>query len=199
MNDRRHLERDENAERGRSTAAPRERNENPETAAVLDLQERAGNRAVAGMLETRPADARGATLQLQPAGQAPTAEPAKDEKTSAGATMTIPEMKLSIPILSYSLQSGRPDTRKTPTGELTVSMALKDLDPRIAQAVARGDRFETITVEAGTHKITMKGVMFSSSQIGGEIATLTLSFTSIDFGQGEQPPSPDEGGGDYAL
>ena len=195
MTDRRHLGRDEDTDRRRSAVARREEHESPETAAVLDLQERAGNRAVAGMLETQGATARGVTLQLQPDGPA---QPANDDKSSAAATMTIPEMKLSIPILSYSRDVGGPNQPKKAGGNLTVSIPVKSLDPRLAQAVARGDRFETITIEARTHKITLHGVMFSSFQMGGDVATLTLNFTSIEFGPGTEPPDPDKGE-DYAL
>ena len=101
-------------------------------------------------------------------------------------TMSIPEMKLAMPLVSFSQQAGRPTQPKTSSGEVVVSIALKDLDPRIAEAVAKGKQFATITVAIGSKTtFTLRSVVFSSFQIGSDIATLSLSFTSMDVGTRE--------------
>lgn len=185
MNDRRHLRRDEDADRERSPAPQRERRENPETASILDLQSAVGNRAVAQLLESREGDAAPTTLQRQPADQSPAAEPANEGTTSATGTMSIPEMDLAMPILSFSQQVGGPGERKRSSGDVVVSIALESLDPRIQEAVAKGKQFATITVALGSGTtITLRSVVFSSFQVGSNIATLSLNFASMEFSPG---------------
>ncbi len=175
MNDRRHLRRDDDADRELSPAPRRERRESPEAASILDLQGSVGNRAVAQLLE----------LQRQPADQAPGAEPANDGPTTASGTMTIPEMKLAMPILSFSQQIGRPREPDSTAGEVVVTISMESLDPRIAEAVAKGREFETITVTIGTKsKFTLHSVVFSSFQLGSDMATLSLNFKSMEFSPG---------------
>ena len=185
MNDRRHLRRDDDADRERSGAPRHERRETPETAAVLDLQSSVGNRAVTQLLESRDSDAAPMTLQRDPVDQAPTADPANEGKTSATGTMTIPEMDLEMPILSFSQQVANPNQPKTPTGEVAVTIALESLDPRIQEAVVKGKQFATITVAIGSKTtVTLHGVVFSSFQLSSDIATLSLNFTSMEFSPG---------------
>jgi hypothetical protein len=183
VNDRRHVRRGEAAEQEHSQAPRPEWRENPETASILNLQGSAGNRAVAQLFESRDGDAAHAPLQRQPADQAPGAEPT-DSRTSAAGTMSIPDMEMVIPILSFSQQVGGPGQRKTPSGEVVVSIAIESLDPRIAEAVAKGKGFATITIVVGSSTFTLHSVIFSSFQIGSDVATLSLNFTSMEFSPG---------------
>jgi hypothetical protein len=185
MTDRRHLRRDEDADKEPSPPPGRERRENPETASILDLQGSVGNRAVAALLVSREADAALAPLQRQPADQAPGAEPANDGKTSATGTMTIPEMDLVMPILSFQQQVGRTRQPKDSSGEVFVAIALESLDPRIQEAAAKGEHFDTITVAIGPKStFTLHSVVFSSFNVGSNTATLSLNFTSMEFSPG---------------
>ncbi len=182
MNDRRHVRRDEEADAHRSPAPGPERRENRETATLLDLQGSAGNRAVAQLLESR--DKRDAapalaTLQRQPADQAPGAEPA-DSRSTATGSMTIPEMDVDMPILSFARRISGPGSAKTSAGDVEVAIALESLDPRIAEATAKGRHFATITVDIGSQTFTLHSVVITSFNVGGDIATLSLNFTSID-------------------
>lgn len=180
MNDRRHLGRDEETVKGRAPTL--ERHENSDSAAILELQGRAGNRAVAAMLEAHGAEAARSPVQRQPEGQALPAEPANEGKTSAAGTMTLPELDMTVPIASFQQQVGRPAQPKEASGEVMVTVAIADLDPRIAQAAARGDRFAEITVTIGAKTITMHEVVFSGFNIASDYAALTLNFTSIEPG-----------------
>jgi hypothetical protein len=175
---------DEDVVKGRSPAPRPERRENPEAASIIDLQASAGNRAVQALLESRAADPALAPLQRQPADQAPGAEPA-DTRTSAAGTMTIPDMDLVMPILSFQQQVGRPNQPKTESGEVIVAVALENLDPAIQEAVAKGRHFDTITVAIGSKStFTLHSVVFSSFQVGSDIATVSLNFASMEFSPG---------------
>lgn len=184
MNDRRHVRRGEDAERERSPGLRSERREHPETASILDLQGSAGNRAVAQLLETRDRHSALAPLQRQPLDQAPGAEPT-DSRTQANGTVTIPEMELVMPIISFQQQVKGTNEPKSEAGEVVVSIALASLDPRISEAVAKGTHFETITIAIGSSTtFTLHSVVLSSFNVGSEIATLSLNFTSIEVGSG---------------
>lgn len=185
MNARRRLSRDEDADKAQSPAPRHERRENPETASILDLRARAGIRAIAALLEQRGADASVATLQRQPAEQAPTAEPANEGKTSAAGTMSIPEMDLEMPIISFMQQARATGRPKDSSGEVVVSIAMESLDSKIHQAAATGKQFDTITVTIGSGAtFTMHSVVITNFQLGSDMATLSLNFTAMEFNPG---------------
>ncbi len=182
------MRRDEEPDAHRSPAPGPERRENRETATILDLQGSAGNRAVAQLLETRESrdarDARDAaparaTLQRQPADQSPRAEPT-DSRTTATGTMSIPEMEVDMPILSFARRVSGPGSPKTSAGDVEVAIALGSLDPRISEAAAKGRQFATITIQVGSRTFTLHSVVITSFNVNSEIATLSLNFTSID-------------------
>jgi hypothetical protein len=180
VNDRRHSRHDDELDRGRAAVPPATTDHANETANVLALQGLAGNRAVAGLLEARGADAGRTPVQLQPEGPPTTAESVDDRTTSGTPTMAIPRLDLSIPILSFSQQAGQPNQPKRESGEMTVTLAVKDLDPRIAQAAAKGDQFEPITITVGTTTLTLHNVVFSSYSISQDTVALGLNFASIE-------------------
>jgi hypothetical protein len=183
VNDRRRLRRDDDTDRDQAPTRPAGRHDNPATAAILDLQSSAGNHAVGQLLQTGAHDPALVPLQREPVDQAPGAEPT-DTRTSAGETMTIPELELVMPILSFQQQAGRPNQPKSESGEVVVTLAIEKLDPRIAESVAKGRQFATITIVIGSRStITLSGVVLSSYSVGSDTATLSLNFTSIVFGQ----------------
>jgi hypothetical protein len=138
------------------------------------------------MLELHGADGGRSAVQRQPAGDTPGADPANEGgKGSAVGTMTIPDMKMSIPIQSFSRQAQGTGQKKEASGELFVSMAATAMDPRLAQAVARGEHVATITIVAGSQTFTMHDVFFSGYSISGETASLSLNFASMELGSGE--------------
>jgi hypothetical protein len=168
---------------------PAESRHASEPADLLGLQGLAGNRAVAALLETPGADAGRTPVQLQPEG--PTnAEPAGDGTKSGTATMAIPRLDLSIPILSFSQQAGRPNQPKQESGEMVVTFALKDFDPRIAEAAAKGVPFEPITITIGTTTLTLHNVALSSYSISQDTVALGLNFASMERSPSEQGPEP---------
>lgn len=175
MNDRRPLRRDEDADKEHTRATRRERRENPDTASILALQASAGNRAVTARLE----------VQRDPADQAPAAEPANEGTTTASGTISIPEMDLVMPILSFSRQVQGPGERKSESGDVVVTIAMESLDPRISEAVAKGRQFDTITVVIGSRStFTLRSVVFTSFQVSSDTATLSLNFASSEFSPG---------------
>ena len=189
MNDRRQMRRDEDGDRERSSAPQRERRENPEAASILDLQGSAGNRAVAQLLETRDSrDTRAApalaTLQRQPVDQGSEAEPT-DTRTSAVGTLSIPDLEMAIPILSFSHSASGTREPRTASGEVFVSMAVERMDPRLVDWMVKGKPFAVITVAVGSKAtFTLRGVQISSINVSGDTASLSLSFESIEFGPG---------------
>jgi hypothetical protein len=176
MNDRRHLRRDEDADKEQSPAPRRERPENSETASIRDLQASAGNRAVAQLLEARNADPVLAPVQREPGGWKPGAKPAEN------STMTIPDMKLTMPILSFSQLDRGAGRAKDQSGEVSVTIPLESADARISEAVVTGTQFDTITIALGSRQtFTLHGVVIASIQMGPDMAGLSLSFTSMEF------------------
>lgn len=185
MSDRRQVRKGEDADERRSAARSPERREGRDTGPILDLQARAGNRAVAALFGTHPANSTRAPVQRQPGDQSPTAEPANEAGTSAGGTMTIPDPDLAVPLLSVSMQVGGTGQQRGSSGEVVVSIAIKSLDSRITQAVAKGSRFAKITVAVGAQTFTLRDVVFSSFSMGSDVATVSLNYTSIELGAGE--------------
>lgn len=174
---RRHQLPEDDATRERSRTTRSEPRHRPETASILHLQASAGNRAVQGLLEMQ--------VQRQPAGEAPAAEPANEGKSSASGTMSIPDMDISVPIISFMQQVGGAREAKGSSGEVVVTIALEHLDPGISKATADGRRFDTITVTIGSKAtFTLRGVVFSSLNMGSDMATLSLNFTSMQFSPG---------------
>ena len=171
MNDRRHVRRDEEATELQVSAPRRERRESSEAASILNLQGSAGNRAVAQLLE----------VQRQPPEQAPGAEPT-DTRTSGVGTMTIPELKMAISILHFSLQGNGMQQPKGPGKEAHVSFPTASMDPAFIEAMTRGKPFAEVTVALGT-KATFKlhGVLIASVNVSGDVASLSLTFNSMEF------------------
>lgn len=102
--------------------------------------------------------------------------------------MSIPDLELTVPILSFSRQVSGPRQPKDESGEVVVSIALDKLDPRIAQAVSSGKQFASITVVLGSTTLTLSDVIFASFNVGSEIATLSLNFQKIEVGKGAAAP-----------
>jgi hypothetical protein len=137
------------------------------------------------MFELHGADGARATAQRQPAGDAPTVEPADESgKGSAVGTMTIPDMKISIPIQSFARQVHGTRKGKASSGELGVTIAATELNPRLVQAVARGEHVATITIVAGPQTFMMRDVVFSGYSINRETASFTLDFSSMEVASG---------------
>jgi hypothetical protein len=180
VNDRHHSRREDELDRGRPAARPAGDHRASEAEVLLGLQELAGNRAVAALLETHGTDAGRTPVQLQPEGPPQAPEPLDDSKASGTATMAIPRLDLTIPILSFTQQAGQPNLPKQESGEMIVSFAMKDFDSRIAQAAARGDLFEPITIAIGTTTVTLHNVVFSSYSVSQDTVTLGLNFASIE-------------------
>ena len=179
MSDRRHLWRDEDADKEQSPAPRREQRENSETASILDLQSSAGNRAVAQLLksrETTPVPA----VQRDWGDPKPREEP-KDSGPTATGTMTVPDLELVVPILSFSRQAGSPNQPKTESGVASVTIPIDVSDVKIHEAVIKGKHFATVTIAiASRSTITLHDVVFSDIQLGREMAQVSMDFASMD-------------------
>jgi hypothetical protein len=180
VNDRRSARRDEESDDRRAAAAPLERRERPEAASILELQASAGNRAVAELMGSHQDDAGRQELQRDPADDASRAEPANEGNATATATMAIPDLELSIPLLSFSRQVTGPGRSDESSGEVVVTFAISKLDPRVTKAVTIGRRFKVITIVIGPQTITLHDVLFSSVNIGPDTVALGLNFASME-------------------
>ena len=96
--------------------------------------------------------------------------------------MSIPDMEVEMPLLSFQKDVDRPQEPKSEAGEVVVMVELKDFDPRLAKAVADGRHFETITVKVGEKAtFTLSDVVFSSLQTGSAVVSMTLDFSKMKF------------------
>ena len=161
--------------------------------AVLDLQERAGNQAVAELLTATPA---GDVASVQRDA------PKKDEKKAVPPpSMQIAELDLDLPITSFQRQAGGTNTPKTEGGDASVTMQSSGQAATFMKALASGQRFATITIKIGTSTVTLHDVVVSHFAVSGENETLGLSFGSMevtgqgsDAAEGTLGPSPGRGG-----
>lgn len=182
MNDRRHLRRDEDADKEQSSTTPRARRENHENASILDLQASAGNRAVAQLLESREGDPAPAPVQRQWSAPkpAPAPEPTDRGPTPTG-TMTIPDVKLTMPIISFSYPNLGARDAKDKSGVVDVKIPLERADAWIYGAVSGGRHFDTITIANSRQTVTLHSVVISNMSIAHDMAQISLSYTSMEF------------------
>jgi hypothetical protein len=192
VNTRRSLRRGDDPDQQQPAALAPDRRDRPETASILDLQASAGNRAVAELI-TSQAEAGRLELQRDPAVDGSRAEPTNEGGANASGTMAIPDLDLSIPLLSFSQQLTGPGRSKEASGDVVVTLAIGKLDARLTKAVADGRGFKVITIVVGTQTITLRDVIFSSVNIGPDTATLGLNFTSMEHQAADsEPGSTDE-------
>ena len=175
MIDRRRLPNEDQLERDRRQPSARGAPAGDAAGSVLNLQRAVGNQAVAELL--------GAASQ----GAVATVQRDETDTTTATGTMTIPELKLAIPIQSFQLQTNRPRRTEEAGGEVVLSFDEKHFDPRLMKAATDGRQFETIAVQIGGRTITLHKVVMSSVSMGGGTVLMTLNYTSIEL--------PQEGGG----
>ena len=183
---RRHRE-DEASDEGRSRA-PRPTTADGADAAILDLQATAGNRAVTELLGPMAGDV---AIQRDTTDGTPAAEPT-DTSTATGNTMSIPDLKLSVPVESVQTAvngadrgtSGRGSREQTTSGEVVVMFRAEHLSPALFAAVAQGQQFAVVTITIRSSTLTLHGVVISGAQKGGETASLTLNFSSREFKSG---------------
>jgi hypothetical protein len=144
---------------------------------ILDLQARAGNQAVAELLAAPGVDAVG-PVALQ--RDATDAAPADDRDQAGPARMAIPELELDLPLQSFQQTPGRGPGRGQSGDEFVVTMAAGKGDVRLQEAAAKGRSFAVVTITFGSMTFTLHGVVISSFQVGGDISTFTLNFTSVE-------------------
>ncbi len=186
--DRERRHREDEASEARQARAPQPNEPHGADAAILDLQATAGNRAVTELLAPSAGDT---AVQRDTTNDTPTAEP-MDATTSATRTMSIPDLKLSVPIQSIQMvapRAGRGGTgdssrEQATTGEVVVTFGADDLSPALFAAVAQGQQFAVVTITLGSSTLTLRGVMISSAQKIGDSASVSLNFTSREFTPG---------------
>jgi hypothetical protein len=195
--DRQRRHREDEASDERQARAPRPAEADGADAAILDLQARAGNRAVTELI--RAPGAGDVAVQRDATDGTPTAEPIGTEASPTANTMSIPDLKLSVVVESVQ-QGGRGAggaggsggsgaNRERPTsGEVTVTLKAENLDPRLMEAAAKGRHFDVVTITIGSVTMTLLEVAISSAQMCTDSASLSLNFSSMEF-------TPGAGGG----
>ena len=172
MSDRQRRRKDDDLDRTRHPRPPAGR-EPADADSILDLQGTAGNQAVTSLLG-RDAAPGPATVQRE--------EKADKGPTSGVGTMTIPEMKLALPIQSFQQQSGRPGREgREAGGDVAVTFTEKDLDPRLFKAATDGKQFATITIQVGALKVTLNKVVISGISMTGGSVMLQLNAAEIEL------------------
>ena len=167
---------------------------------LLDLQARAGNRAVTELVGAPGTDAGRTSVQRDGADGTPTATP--DKGTSPRVdTLSIPDLKLGVPIQSFQgtrrgpgREGGRGGDRggepESTAGEVTVTLLAEHLSSKLFEAAAKGRQFGTVTITLGAATITLHGVVISGVQMSTNSASLTLNFSSMEFDTGTRPEPP---------
>ncbi len=190
---------DEESESRRAMAPQRDTSVGSDADSILDLQAQAGNRAVSELLSAREG-AEPVPVQRDGGDGTPTATPADTGPSPGVNTMSIPELKLGVPVQSVQNSTRGPGGGGSGGGgEVTVTLSAKDLDPRLWEAAAKGRQFSSITITIGQATITLHGVVISGVNMGTNSASLTLNFSSMEFNPGasgestEPPPDYDLG------
>ena len=186
--DRQRPHRDDEASDERQARAPRPIEAGGADTAILDLQATAGNRAVTELLAPSTGDV---AVQRETTDESPTAEPT-DTTASATRTMSIPDLKLSVPIQSIQMgaqRAGRGGTgnssrEQATSGEVVVTFGADNLSPALFAAAAQGQQFGVVTITLGASTLTLHGVVISSAQRSGDSASVSLNFTSREFTSG---------------
>jgi hypothetical protein len=189
---RRHHEDEASDERG--SRAPRPAAADGADAAILDLQATAGNRAVTELLGAPAAG--DLALQRDATDGTPMAEPAGTEASPTSSTMSIPDLKLSMPVDSVQQrgrgvgdvggQSGRTQRERSRSGEVTVTFKAENMDARLMEAAAKGRQFDIVTITIGSLTLTLHGVAISSVQVGTDTVSLSLNVSSMEFTRGAE-------------
>ena len=144
-------------------------------AAILDLQATAGNRAVTELLAPTAGDVAGAARHDR---WHAAAEP-MDTTTSATRTMSIPDLKLSVPIQSIQMvapRAGRGGTgdssrEQATSGEVVVTFGADTSARRCSPRSPRVNSSPSSTITLGSATLTLHGVVISSAKKSGESAS----------------------------
>jgi hypothetical protein len=135
-------------------------------------------------------------VQRDATDRTPAPTPADTGVASSGSTMSIPDLKLSVRVESVQ-QGGRgvggvggsgSKREQSTAGEVTVTFKAENLDPRLMEAAAKGRPLGIVTITVGSVTMTLHDVAISSAQLSGQTASLSLSFSSMEF-------TPGTGGG----
>ena len=106
--------------------------------------------------------------------------------------MSIPDLKLSVPIQSVQMGAqragrggpGKSSRERATSGEVAVTFGRDDLSPALFAAAAQGQQFGVVTITLGSSTLTLHGVVISSAQRSGESASVSLNFSSREFTSG---------------
>ena len=163
---------------------------NAEAAAILDLQERAGNRSVIEML------AGGGPAALRASVQRDASDPPGDVAGPAGgqavaedvkpvtSTLVIASFDLAIPLDSFSFggsrTSGASSASRPEVRRANVTFTLDAADPRLNAAVAAGTIIPTMVLSAPGLSWTLTDVAISALSIGPNGVSMTLDFASAE-------------------
>lgn len=159
------------------------------TAMLLDLQARAGNTAVGGLLAgSGPTGLRAAVQrQADPTGAGEAAEAASGEATRGRAELTIPELRAPVRLQSVSLRSPvRPGQSGAPVraSDIDVTIAIRDFDPALQTAAANGTLYPTADISAAGVRYAIRDVYVAACMISGEVASMTLNASTIEIETG---------------
>jgi len=161
-------------------------------ATLLDLQSRAGNAAVGGLLAGEGPTALRRVIQRDEATPERTATKGAggDGAKPAVAMLASPALKGPVPLQSFSYRPGkRPvggssggseGTGQT-GGDVSVSIRLDDFDPALQSAAMKGGAFETMTISAAGGSYILDNVVVAGVSYSEESVFVTLNCTSLKF------------------
>ena len=160
-------------------------------ATLLDLQTRAGNTAVTGLLAGDGPTALRYAVQRAGGGEAAAA--GKDEgKRPASAMLAIPDLSATIPLLSVVLEGARTGggtgkagkQKPENAGDVHVVIALEDMPGELPAAAVSSRMFKTMTIAMARFRIVMTEVMIAAYSVsaakgGTDTVSITLNASSL--------------------
>ncbi len=157
-------------------AAPRDdASDGSATEPILDLQARAGNRAVSELLAAGAVS----TVQREAPNAPPVGDPA-DSGNAAGRAISIPELKLNLPIESASIGNSGPIRPGELPRDVSVTFAASQADARLVHAASTGSQFGTVVITLGPTKLTLHGATITAFSMSSGSMVLQLNAASVD-------------------
>ncbi len=192
------MERYQRADQDRHEAAPTRTRKAPDrgvpgpgepAATLLDLQSRAGNAAVGGLLAGEgPTVLRLAIQRDEETAEATATKGAGDEGVRPGVAMLAsPGLNAPVPLQSFSdRRSRRPEgTGGTGVGtggtsaDIDVTIRVDDFDLALQSAAAQGTTYDTMTISVAWGSYILENVVVASVVVGKTLVSATLNCSSF--------------------
>jgi len=164
------------------------------TATLLDLQSRAGNAAVGGLLAGGgPTVLRLAIQREEETAEATATKGAGDEGARPGVAMLAsPGLKAPIPLQSFSDRRSRRPAGTGGSGEtggtggasgtsadIDVTIRVEDFDLALQSAAAQGITYDTMSISVAWGSYILENVVVASVVVGKTLVSATLNCSSF--------------------